>query len=53
MEKKLSEYISLSKNISLFGFNSKLISNGNYKKLLELNSKSLEINDLIKPLYSS
>ena len=49
----IAKAISLAKNISLFGFNSKLISNGNYKKLLELNNKSLAINDLIKPLYSS
>ena len=49
----IAKAISLAKNISLFGFNSKLISNGNYKKLLELNNKSLANNDLIKPLYSS
>ena len=49
----IAKAISLAKNISLFGFNSKLISNGNYKNLLELNNKSLAINDLIKPLYSS
>ena len=49
----IAKAISLAKNISLFGFNSKHISNGNYKKLLELNNKSLTINNLIKPLYSS
>tara|TARA_B100000401_G_scaffold410691_1_gene328955 strand:+ start:124 stop:501 length:378 start_codon:yes stop_codon:yes gene_type:complete len=49
----IAKAISLTKNISLFGFNTKLIGNGNYKKLLELNNKNLAINDLIKPLYSS
>ena len=49
----ISKAISLAKNISLFGFESKFIENGNYKKLLELDSKNLVINDLIKPLYSS
>ena len=45
--------ISLAKNISLYGFESKFVKNGNYKKLLELDKKKLLNNDLIKPLYSS
>ena len=45
--------ISLTKNISLKGFDSTFIKNGNYKKLLELGEKDLKINELIKPLYSS
>jgi len=49
----IAKAISLAKNISLFGFESKFIENGNYKKLLELDRKNLVINDLIKPLYSS
>ena len=49
----VAKAISLAKNISLFGFESKFIENGNYKKLLELDSKNIVINDLIKPLYSS
>tara|TARA_Y100000590_G_scaffold271636_1_gene304944 strand:- start:17 stop:388 length:372 start_codon:yes stop_codon:yes gene_type:complete len=47
----IAKAISLSKNISLFGFESRFIENGNYKKLLELDKKDLKINDLIKPLY--
>ena len=49
----IAKAISLAKNISLSGFNSKLVEKGNYKKLLELNKKDLVINDLIKPLYLS
>ena len=49
----ISKAISLAKNISLFGFETKLVENENYEKLLELDKKNLEINYLIKPLYSS
>ena len=49
----IAKAISLSKNISLFGFNTKNVVNGNYRKLLELDEKNLLIKDLIKPLYSS
>ena len=49
----IAKAISLAKNISLLGFETKFVKNGNYKKLLELDKKYLEINDLIKPLYSS
>jgi len=45
--------ISLAKNITLIGFESKVLENGNYSKLLELDEKNLLIKDLIKPLYSS
>ena len=45
--------ISLAKNISLFGFNSNDLVNGDYNKILELHKKNLLIKDLIKPLYSS
>ena len=48
----IAKAISFAKNISLFGFESKFVENGNYKKLLESLEKNLE-NDLIKPLYSS
>ncbi len=43
--------ISLAKNISLFGFNSNDVRNGDYNKILELHKKNLLIKDLIKPLY--
>ena len=50
----IAKAISLAKNITLTGFNSKFVENGDYKKLLESNKKKdLVINDLIKPLYSS
>ena len=45
--------ISLAKNISVFGFNSNDLVNGDYNKILELHKKNLLIKDLIKPLYSS
>ena len=49
----IAKAISLAKNISLFGFNSKDLDNGDYNKILELHKKNLLIKDLIKPLYSS
>ena len=49
----IAKAISLTKNISLKGFDSTFIKNGNYKKLLELGEKDIKINELIKPLYSS
>jgi len=50
----IAKAISLSKNITLTGFNSKLVKNGDYKKLMESDKKKDQaINDLIKPLYSS
>ena len=50
----IAKAISLAKNITLTGFNSKFVENGDYEKLLESNKKKdLVINDLIKPLYSS
>ena len=50
----IAKAISLSKNIILTGFNSKIVKSGDYKKLLELDKKKDQaINNLIKPLYSS
>ena len=50
----IAKAISLSKNIILTGFNSKIVKSGDYKKLLELDKKKGQaINNLIKPLYSS
>ena len=49
----IAKAISLAKNISLFGFNSNDLGNGDYNKILELYKKNLLIKDLIKPLYSS
>ena len=49
----VAKAISLSKNITLVGFNSNVLKNGNYNKIIELDKKNLLIKDLIKPLYSS
>ena len=49
----IAKAIALSKKISLFGFNSEDLYNGNYNNILELYKKDLLIKDLIKPLYSS
>tara|TARA_Y100000590_G_scaffold15184_1_gene18278 strand:+ start:2361 stop:2738 length:378 start_codon:yes stop_codon:yes gene_type:complete len=49
----VAKAISLSKNITLIGFEPKFLKNGNYNKLLEMDKKNLLIKDLIKPLYSS
>ena len=49
----VAKAISLAKNITLIGFESKVLKNGNYSKLLELDEKNLLIKDLIKPLYLS
>ena len=47
----VAKAISLAKNIALIGFHTKVLINGNYKQLLELDKKNLLIKDLIKPLY--
>ena len=49
----IAKAISIAKNISLFGFNSKDLDNGDYKKLLKLHKKGLLNKNLIKPLYLS
>ena len=49
----VAKAISLAKNIALIGFHTKVLINGNYNQLLELDKKNLLIKDLIKPLYSS
>ena len=49
----IAKAISIAKNISLFGFNSKDLDNGDYKKLLKLHKKNLLNKNLIKPLYLS
>ncbi len=49
----IAKAISIAKNISLFGFNSKDLDNGDYEKLLKLHKKDLLNKNLIKPLYLS
>ena len=49
----IAKAIALSKNISLYGFNSEDFDGKDYKKLLKL-TKNKELNkDLIKTQYSS
>ncbi len=49
----IAKAIALSKNISLFGFDSKDFDGKDYKKILKLENKNLLNKDLIKPHYSS
>ena len=49
----VAKAIALVKNTDLIGFHTRVLINGNYKQLLELDKKNLLIKDLIKPLYSS
>jgi len=49
----IAKAIALSKNISLYGFNSKDFDGKDYKKILKLENKNLLNKDLIKPYYSS
>ncbi len=49
----IAKAIALSKNISLFGFNSKDFDGKDYKKILKLENKNLLNKDLIKPYNSS
>ena len=49
----IAKAIALSKNISLYGFNSKDIDGKDYKKILKLENKNLLNKDLINPHYSS
>ncbi len=47
----IAKAIALSKNISLYGFNSKDFDGEDYKKILKLENKNLLNKDLIKPHY--
>ena len=49
----IAKAIALSKNISLYGFNSKDFDGSDYKKILILEKKNRLNKDLIKPYYSS
>ncbi len=49
----IAKAIALSKNISLFGFDSKDFDGKDYKKILKLENKNLLNKDLIKPHYWS
>ena len=45
----IAKAIALSKNISLYGFNSKDFDGRNYKKLIKLKKNNQSNKDLIKP----
>ena len=47
----IAKAIALSKNINLFGFNSKDFEGKDYKKILKLEKENLLNKDLIKPHY--
>ena len=49
----VAKAIAIAKNINLYGFYSKDLIKGDYKKLLELKKNNLLNKDLIKPIYSS
>ena len=45
--------LSLTNKLNLYGFDSELVKNQNYDKIIDLFSKGLLIKNLIKPQYSS
>ena len=45
--------LSLANKLNLYGFDSELVKNQNYDKIIDLFNKGLLIKNLIKPQYSS
>ena len=45
--------LSFANKLNLYGFNSELVKNQNYDKIIDLFNKGLLIKNLIKPQYSS
>ena len=45
--------LSLTNKLNLYGFDSKLVKNQNYDKIIDLFNKGLLLKNLIKPQYSS
>ena len=45
--------LSLTNKLNLYGFDSELVKNQNYDKIIDLFNKGLLIKNLIKPQYSS
>ena len=45
--------LSFTNKLNLYGFDSKLVKNQNYDKIIDLFNKGLLIKNLIKPQYSS
>ena len=48
-----SKALSLTNKLNLYGFDSILVKNQNYDKIIDLFNKGLLIKNLIKPQYSS
>ena len=49
----IAKGISITNKLNLYGFNSVLVKNQNYDKIIDLFNKGLLIKNLIKPQYSS
>ena len=49
----VAKALSLTNKLNLYGFDSKLVKNQNYDKIIDLFNKGLLIKNLIKPQYSS
>ena len=45
--------LSITNKLNLYGFDSELVNNQNYDKIIDLFNKGLLIKNLIKPQYSS
>ena len=45
--------LSITNKLNLYGFDSELVKNQNYDKIIDLFNKGLLIKNLIKPQYSS
>ena len=49
----VAKALSFTNKLNLYGFDSKLVKNQNYDKIIDLFNKGLLIKNLIKPQYSS
>ena len=49
----VAKSLSFTNKLNLYGFDSKLVKNQNYDKIIDLFNKGLLIKNLIKPQYSS
>ena len=49
----VSKALSFTNKLNLYGFDSELVKNQNYDKIIDLFNKGLLIKNLIKPQYSS
>ena len=49
----VAKALSITNKLNLYGFDSELVKNQNYDKIIDLFNKGLLIKNLIKPQYSS